>query len=74
MKNDRMKTITARYAAVHPAVGHCTQSATVLESVSLCVVEPEMDRSARMALGGAEVRRVGIVVTSDRKRANGCPR
>ena len=78
MKNDRMKTITARYASVytsvHPVVGHCTQSVTVLESVSLCVVEQEMDRSARMALGGAEVRRVGIVVTTDMKRIDGCPR
>ena len=74
MKNDRMKTITARYAAVHPAVGHCTQSVTVLESVSICAVEQEMDRSARMALGRAEVRRVGIVVTTDMKRIDGCPR
>lgn len=74
MENDRVKTITARHSAVHPASGQCTQSVTVLESVSLCVVEQEMDRSARMALGGAEVRRVGIVVTSDMKRIDGCPR
>jgi len=78
VKNDRMKTITARYASVytsvHPVVGHCTQSTTVPGSVPLCAIEQDLARSARMALGGAEVRRVGIVVTTDMKRIDGCPR